>query len=89
VPGEALLVERDDHLGTFDVGLLGRDQVGLVGVLPVDFSNEEKRYERGMRRKGEKIELRGKRETKRGRGKQREREVLDMISFNNKHMICI
>lgn len=35
VPGEALLVERDDHLGTFDVGLPGRDEVRLVGVLPV------------------------------------------------------
>ncbi|KAG7221990.1 hypothetical protein INR49_028273, partial [Caranx melampygus] len=26
VPGEALLIEGDDHLGTFDVGLFGRDQ---------------------------------------------------------------
>lgn len=34
VPGEALLVERDHHLGALDVGLLGRDQVGLVRVLP-------------------------------------------------------
>lgn len=30
VPGEALLIERDHHLGALDVGLLGWDQVGLV-----------------------------------------------------------
>lgn len=40
MPGEALLIERDDHLGTFDVGLLGWDEVGLIGVLPVNFDSE-------------------------------------------------
>lgn len=30
VPGEPLFVERDDHLRTLDVGLLGRHQVGFI-----------------------------------------------------------
>lgn len=36
MPGEALLVEGDDHLGTFHIGFLGRDEICLIGVLPVD-----------------------------------------------------
>lgn len=49
VPGEALLVERNHHLGTLDVGLLGRNQVGLVGVLPASGVRErEKRRRTGL-----------------------------------------
>lgn len=35
VPGEALLVERDHHLWTFDISFLSRNKVSLVWVLPV------------------------------------------------------
>lgn len=42
MPGEALLVERDDHLWTFDVSLLSWDQVSLVRVLP-DYSKPKER----------------------------------------------
>lgn len=34
VPGESLLVERDDHLRTLDVGLFGWHEVGLVRIFP-------------------------------------------------------
>lgn len=34
MPCQPLLIERDHHLGALDVGFLGRDQVGLVRVLP-------------------------------------------------------
>ena len=40
VPGEALLVELDDGLGTLDVGLPGGHQVGLVAALPLDQEHE-------------------------------------------------
>ena len=34
MPGEALLVEGDDHLGALDVRLLGWDQVSLIRIFP-------------------------------------------------------
>ena len=36
VPGQPLLVELDDHLGTLHVGLPRRHQVRLVTPLPLD-----------------------------------------------------
>lgn len=42
MPGEALLVERDDHLWTFDVSLLSWDEVSLVRVLPDYFKPKER-----------------------------------------------
>lgn len=36
VPRKPLLVEGYDHLWTFNVGLLGRHQVRLITVLPVE-----------------------------------------------------
>jgi hypothetical protein len=35
VPGQPLLVELDDDLRAFDVGLAGGDEVRLVRVLPL------------------------------------------------------
>lgn len=73
MPGEALLIERDDHLGTFDVGLLGWDEVGLIGVLPVNFDS-------GYRIKGEETTWQretGDRKRSRERGEQKRTIVLD------------
>lgn len=36
VPSKSLLVERDDHLRTLDVGLLRRDQISFIGVFPAN-----------------------------------------------------
>lgn len=40
MPCQPLLIERDDHLGALDVGFLGGDQVGLIGVLPTGQSRD-------------------------------------------------
>ena len=40
MPGQPLLVELDHSLGTLDIGLLGRHEVGLVGALPLDQEHE-------------------------------------------------
>ena len=49
VPGEALLIERDDHLGTFDIGLLGWDEVRFIWILPVFLIwKKRQRRERNM-----------------------------------------
>lgn len=42
MPGEALLVKRDDYLGTFDIGLLGWDKVCLIWVFPVSIDWKER-----------------------------------------------
>lgn len=47
VPCEALLVELDDDLWTLDVGLLGWNEVSLVGVFPLHQEHQLPRRVRG------------------------------------------
>lgn len=40
MPGQTLLIERDNHLWAFDVSLLGWDEIGFIRVLPVKMNSK-------------------------------------------------